>query len=296
MKILITGASGFIGSRLVRAACTLYGKNSVLALSSRPQTACETIIYDNRDFRIIQSDLVKIEQVEVLIHAGAYTPKSAANSNAIDQCNGNIFFTTQLLQLPLSNLKRIINLSTIDVYTSVDEIDETTPTVPRTLYGMSKLYCERLVAIFAENRRLACQILRVGHVYGPGEEEYAKFLPRAIQNVVSNMPIELWGDGSELRSFIYIDDVVRAILAAITLPPNIGVINVVGGNAISIRQVLDAIIAISDKKVDIEFHESKGVKQDFVFDNAKCRTHLLLRETDFFDGLRAEYKHIENRC
>jgi len=293
MKILITGASGFIGSRLVQAACSHYGSKEVIALSSRPNTACETIIYDKNDFGINQTDLAKLATVEVLIHAGAYTPKTAAGVNAISECNANIVFTDKLLRFPFVKLKKIINLSTIDVYALDDQVTELTQTLPQTLYGMSKLYCERLISIYAEKEKVACQILRIGHVYGPGEERYAKFLPKTLQNIIKGNPVELWGDGAELRSFIFIDDVVKAILTAISLPPDTGIINVVGGTVISIRQLLDAVIAISGKSVNVESREFKGLKKDYVFNNEKCRTCLLSIETDLLAGLRAEYIHCE---
>lgn len=296
MKILITGASGFIGSQLVQAACAEFGQENVLALSSRPNVCCETIVYDINDYSVKPVDLRKFEHIEILIHAGAFIPKNGADVNLISECTKNIYFTEKLLKSPFKNIKKIIYLSTVDVYAAADQINEETFTLPQTLYGMSKLYCENLVTIFSKSEKIDCQILRIGHVYGPGEEKYAKFLPKAIQSIVNCKPVELWGDGAELRTLIYIEDVVTATMASIHLPPDVGIINVVGGHTISIRQLLDAVIALSGKQVEIIIQEFTGITKDYVFDDAKLKAYLLPRETDFLTGLRTEYAHIERLC
>lgn len=294
MKIIITGASGFIGERLLQTARLAYGEG-VIAFSSRPAEGSHIVYRDAPGFGLGRAEQALVEEAEVLIHAGAFTPKSGAEANQIAGCNSNITFTEQLLSLPWNNLKKIIFLSTLDVYANADGfISESTPTLPASLYGLSKLYGERLVTLSAAERGIASQVLRIGHVYGPGEEKYAKVLPKAIQNIVAGNDVELWGDGNELRSFIYIEDVVTAILKAVTLREEPGVINVVSGNAISIRDLLDKLITIGGHGTRIVRREFSGATRDLVFDNAKLKRYLLPEESDFTLGLQAEFRHIEN--
>jgi UDP-glucose 4-epimerase len=151
-----------------------------------------------------------------------------------------------------------------------------------------------MVSLYATERGIANQVLRIGHVYGPGEEKYAKVLPKAIQNIVAGKDVELWGEGRELRSFIYIDDVVSAILKAVELQDEPGVINVVGGIAISIRDLLDKLIYIGGRDTNIVRREFSGPTRDLVFENAKLKHHLLPKESDFMAGLQAEFLHIES--
>jgi UDP-glucose 4-epimerase len=240
MKLLVTGASGFIGSRLVKAASASLGPESVIAFSSTRAHSCPSIVYRGSNFNLSEADITLLATAEVLIHVGAFTPKDGLQANAIEECNGNVSFTGKMLALPLGSLKKVIYISTIDVYESAELTTEDTLTLPSSLYGWSKLYCERMTAIFAANRGIACQILRVGHVYGPGEEKYAKFLPKAIKRIVAGEAVELRGDGSEIRSMIYIDDVVAAILQACNLPTNVSPINVVGGVPVSSSQSVAA--------------------------------------------------------
>jgi UDP-glucose 4-epimerase len=234
-----------------------------------------------------------VEEAEVLIHAGAFTPKSSEEVNLIGSCNDNIKFTENLLALPWKNLKKIIFLSTVDVYRNVKgSISEETLTGPTSLYGLSKLYCERMVTLHGVTYGIPCHVLRIGHVYGPGEEKYGKVLPKAIQNIVAGENVELWGEGKELRTFIYIDDVVTAILNAVELQVDPGIINVVGGTAISIRNLLENLIAIGGRNTRLSQHEFSGESRDLVFDNTKLKRYLLPEECDFATGLRAEFKHI----
>lgn len=292
MTLLVTGASGFIGSRLVSAARAALGADNVIAFSSKKAITCPGITYHGPDFNVSPADHALLATVEVLIHVGAFIPKNGLQANSIVECNGNISFTEKLLTLPLEKLKKIIYISTVDVYEPAELTTEATPTLPDSLYGWSKLYCERMTAIFAANRKLVCQLLRIGHVYGPGEEKYAKFLPKAIKNIVAGDPVELWGDGSEVRSLIYIDDVVDAILQAVKLRDDVGPINVVGGVPVTIRELLDELTAVSGKAVAITAREFSGSKRNYIFDNAKLRQHLLPAETDLSTGLQEEYAYM----
>lgn len=296
MNILITGASGFIGGRLLDAAITLWGKDNITAFSSREIEGCYSVVYNESlpGFGLQDTDIARIESVDVVIHAGAYTPKSGGEANIFSSCNSNVFFTEKLLGLPFSNLRRILFVSTLDVYASATPISELTPTEPATLYGWSKLYCEQMISLFAREKKIDYTILRVGHVYGPGEEKYAKFLPKTITSILGGAAVELYGDGAELRSFIYIDDVVKALLAAVELAEQVSVINIVGGTAVSIKTVLDELVAISGQPVEIVQREFSGVRRDFVFDTTLLNKYLLPQETPFLSGLNAEFAYFKS--
>lgn len=294
MKLIITGTSGFIGARLLVSARGAYG-DRVTAFTSR-QTEGSHIVYNEEpDFGLSATQLAVVEEAEILIHAGAFTPKSGAEANDVTYCNSNITFTKKLLDLPFRNLKKIVFLSTIDVYANVDvPISEKTPTIPASLYGMSKLYCERMVSLYARGKGISQQLLRIGHIFGPGEEKYSKVIPKAIQAIVDGKDVELWGEGRELRSFLYIDDVVAAVIKAAKLQDEPGIVNVVGGNAIAIGDLLEMLIEIGGRGNGIIRREFSGSPRDLVFDSTKFKRYLLAEETDFRTGLREEFLHIEN--
>lgn len=293
--ILITGASGFVGSHLLNEASTKFGKENILAVSSRDIAVCPTITYKNFSFELSTIDSIMLSQVDVLIHVGSFTPKAAEEANLIERCSENIYFTQNLLALPFTNLKKVIFISTLDVYEQCDEISESSRTIPTSLYGLSKLYCEQMINSFIKTHDIEYQVLRLGHVYGPGEEKYRKFIPEAIRKILSGNDIEVWGDGSEIRSFIFIDDVVTSIINAIDLVKNVGPINIVGGYPITIREILEKLIHISGKTVSVVTKQSMGENRSYNFNNSKMLKYLLTKETNLCDGLHAEYAYMEQR-
>ena len=206
--VLLTGIKGFIGSRLVFELGKIYGFDNIVAMSSTKSELCKTVLYNN-DFLVSPSDKELLKKVKIVIHAGAYTPKGRHEANNIDGCTGNIVFTQMLFNLLGSNLSRFIYLSTLDVYAPSDLITEKSNVEPQTLYGLSKLYCEKVVSTICTEKNINFQVLRIGHVYGPGEEKYKKIIPIAIQAALNDIEIEVWNNGEELRNFIYVFDVIR---------------------------------------------------------------------------------------
>jgi UDP-glucose 4-epimerase len=293
MNILITGAGGFVGSRLLAMAAQMFGIANVTALTSKEISGYKCIIAEDQDLSTLDNQV--FSEVDVLIHAGAFTPKNAKEANCLASCNKNITYTEHLLSFQFNRLKKIVYTSTLDVYGDSKCITESTETRPATLYGASKLYCEKMISTYGSEKGVDTQVLRLGHIYGPGEEKYQKMLPLTIKNVLLDNSVEIWGDGSELRSFIFIDDVVNSIINAIEWKSDVGVINVVGGVSLSIRELVEKIISISGKDVDIVFRGGASKGKDFVFDNRLLKGTLLGKETDFDSGLKAEYYYMEKK-
>ncbi len=150
-----------------------------------------------------------------------------------------------------------------------------------------------MVKAFSKQRDVTYINLRIGHVYGPGEEKYKKVIPVAIKNVLDNKPLELWGKGDDLRSFIFIEDVVESIVNAVESVEESLDINIVSGNAISIQELIDKIINISGEDVKVNQVESNHISRDFVFDNSLLLNTLLNKETDIIYGLKKEYTYMK---
>ena len=294
MKILLTGASGFIGSRLLKSLIKKYGVESIAVLSSKNIEHVECYKYKNpQDFNINEKYFKNITHI---IHAGAFIPKEASQGNNIDGSCSNIDFTKNLLAYKFNSLQRIINLSTSDVYAaSLEKLSERSQINPVSLYGMSKLYCERMIKCFSENYNVDYINLRIGHVYGPGEEEYKKVIPITIKKILENAPIQLWGDGAELRSFIFIDDVINSIINSIFNPINHKTINVASGNAISILGLLNTLISFNDRSHEIQKIKSSHDPRNIVFDNSLLLDSILKKEKDLRQGLEVEYEHMKKK-
>jgi UDP-glucose 4-epimerase len=292
--ILVTGASGFIGKHLILNLIQEHGKDSVVALTSNPIQGVNSLNHNNYLFSKNYFLENGLENVEILIHAGAYTPKKNSDANDILLCNSNIFTTEKILKTKLPNLKKIILLSTLDVYGADEIITENSHIHPGSLYGFSKLYSEKIVEYWSKENCVDFQILRIGHVYGPGEEKYQKIIPVSISKILNNKPIQIYGEGNILRSFIYIDDVVKSISSSIKCDKHEGVINVVGAFAISIADLIELIEKISNLKFTVE-HLPENVKdRNLIFDNSKMVKILDVIETPLYDGLVAEFNYMKS--
>jgi UDP-glucose 4-epimerase len=291
--VLLTGASGFIGKHLLSLLIEKYGKGKVVVLSSKPIVECDYILH--HDYTFDNDIFVKsgFGQIEIIIHAGAYTPKKAIDANDVALCNSNIYNTEKLLNTNLPNLKKIIYISTVDVYGHDEMITENTLEKPVSLYGYSKLYAEKMIVSWGKENGRMTQILRVGHVYGPGEEAYQKIIPITIQKVLSGEKISIWGTGEELRSFIYIKDLVKAIVNAINIESNADIINIVGGKSITINELVKKIITLSNDEIEIEKIPSNVKGRNLVFDNSKMIEILLNKETDLEYGLVEEFEFMK---
>lgn len=292
MKILLTGGSGFIGSKILNKLISNNSTSDVIALTSKQLNDVKCIIYKNiNDFGL---DKDYFNDITHIIHAGAFIPKNIFEANDQSKCLTNIEYTKELLSFNFKKLEAIIHLSTVDVYASThNRICENSKIDPISLYGASKFFNEKLVKYYADERGIKHFNLRIGHVYGPGEEKYKKVLPNAIRNVLLNTPIELWGDGSDLRSFIFIDDVVETVINALNTTSDISDINVVSANSISIKDLLTKIIEISGKNLEILQKPSTHKKRDLVFDNTILISNLLKNETDLTEGLKIEYEYMK---
>lgn len=292
MKILLTGASGFIGSHILIKLIKIFGKESIVVLTSQEIPNVNCVIYNSHKAFNLRKD--HFDNITHVIHAGAFTPKDSKSANDLEPCFSNIEFMKELLSFRFINLTRFINLSTLDVYAFTKEIiSEESVIKPISLYGSSKLYCEEMLKAFAHKKLIDYINLRIGHVYGPGEEKYKKVLPIFIQKVLEGKPVEIFGNGDELRSFIFISDVVESILNALKVSESNIDVNVVSGVPVSIKELLVKIIEVSGKHVNINEHTSTHEKRDLVFNNDRLLNTLLNSETHLMNGLKIEYEYMK---
>lgn len=299
MSILVTGTTGFIGSRVLQELLKRYKRQDIVIMSSRnlePEDIAETRFLCAEGYVVAPDDLVNnYPDIDIIIHIGAFIPKSGTEADNIELSTGNIRNTESLLIAAdkLSDLKKIIFTSTIDAYAATDDVlTEMTPTVPQTMYGWSKLYCEQMVKAFCASKGISHGILRLGHVYGEGEEKYRKVMPVMIKAAINQEEIKIYGDGEALRTFIYIDDVAKAIVRAIDFG-DLDIINVVGNETVSINRLAEFIVELAGTEVKVVHIPSGIPNRNLVFDNGRLRGTLLDALTPLKDGLEREINYMK---
>ncbi len=292
MKLLLTGASGFVGSKVLRLLIEKYGTENIICLSNRMIEGVKTIPARNYQFDADYLASNGCEEIETCIHLGAATPKTSRDGDNL-VFSSNIMNTQKILESKLPNLKKIVFTSTLDVYEHGHEIiTEETPAVPATLYGWSKLYCEQMLSKYCSKTGIQFMILRLGFVYGEGEEVYRKVMPVMIQNAVEGKDLMIFGDGEAVRSYVYVGDVAKSVVRAVETGTGM-TINVVSDEPVTVNQLAEMIRNLADSQISIVHCETSQPNLKYTFDNSKLREILLPELTPFGTGLEKEFHYMK---
>ena len=256
-KILITGSQGFIGSHLV---CELATKNSIIGLNS---------ILDKRkkNYTPIKKDIVKITPNEIsgnldgVIHLAAVTDVDYCNKNPRKCFTTNVLGTQNALDVARKKDCKFVFLSTAHVYGAPKKlpIKEDHPTNPTSIYSASKLAGEVCCTGYAKSYGMDVSIIRLFSVYGPKSPPH--LVTSQIVSQLGKKSIML-GNLNTRRDFVYISDVVRAIVTVMTKSRRLDVYNVGTGKSNSILDIYETLTKISGKKTPIKSIRSKQRKGD----------------------------------
>lgn len=241
--VVVTGAHGFIGSRLVRR---LVETGVEVVAVRRPGTTSLDV-----PSVALDDGLAALSNVDAVFHVGghiAHTHASADDAEA--SIEGNVLFTRSLLRALPSAPRRLVFVSTIDVYAQCAEprdLDELAPIGPATLYAASKYFAEKLISSYqGENPGMSAIIARLTHVYGEGEPSSAKLVPTAIAAALRGEPPRLAGNPNATRDLIHVDDVAEALRR--TFEAEVGgtdVVNIASGRSHTVREILDRVTALA---------------------------------------------------
>jgi UDP-glucuronate 4-epimerase len=264
---LVTGAAGFIGSRLVeRLTSAGWTVRAVDCFSSYYDPALKRAnaaeLSDACAVDVVDADLLTVElgplldDVDAVFHFAAQPgvrPSWASFDEYVDQ---NVLVTHRLLEAVRNTaVRRVVFASSSSVYGQVSgTVDEDAPTRPFSPYGVTKLAAEALCGAYARNFAVPVTSLRLFTVYGPRQRPDMAF-DRLIRAALTGTHFTVFGDGSQVRAFTYVDDVVAAALAAATADtaPG-GVFNVSGDATTTLNEVIDAVADATGRPVPVR-HE-----------------------------------------
>lgn len=250
-KILLTGGTGFVGSRVLPALLQEWSDVEVFVLGrSLPTSAgshADRVRFLECDFSsasALEPHRELLQEVAGVVHLGGFILKSSKleDDDLRASINSNLLFTISLLEALPPRLTYFVYASTLDVYGSITDTPaiESHPTQPRSFYGASKLATEAVLRVFAERSGFPATILRFTQIYGPGDTS-SKAIPNFTRSIVAQVPPNILGDGLDERDHLFIDDAVASVLAAIKSRKN-GTYNIATGQSYSMRSVLQNII------------------------------------------------------
>jgi len=295
--ILITGGTGFIGSKVVEKLKETVSANFIILSRSkkiREIPSLEYIECDLLDERSLAKISAKIQKIKYVLYMAAMIPSISTEDDLEENVKQNLIATLNLLKYLPSDVKGFVYSSSVDVYGEpiYKPINEKHPTNPLTYYGASKLATEKFLSIFLKSRKIPLTILRYSQVYGPGEPKI-KAIPVFIDKIIKGESPIIFGDGSETRDYVYIDDVVNATVLALSKNLN-GIFNISSGKSYNIKEVLDIIIRLSGKKVK-PIHKNR-IKKSFnsIFDLALAKEELgYIVSTTIEKGLKKQIKFAQ---
>ena len=255
MNILITGATGFIGSHLCKELVQRGYQVFALSHCSRFHNVKSLLLHekfqieigDVRDANMIHN-IVKNNHIKAIFHLAAHLPDGKNLENPLMYFETNEKGTINILNAAyLNSVEKFIYASSMSVYSESPEylpVDESHPVQPSTAYGIAKLAGELYCHPYSKAMDIV--ILRFSGAYGRGERD-SDAIPTFINQALNNRPITIHGDGRQTSDFVYIDDIVKGTLLAWEKNKP-GVYNIGSGEEISVIELAKRIINITNSK------------------------------------------------
>mgnify|MGYP006096248625 FL=1 len=316
MKFLVTGAGGFIGGHLVNDL--MLEGHEVVCADLKPEEYWFQYFNQNKNFSFDLKDydncLKATQGVDGVYNMACNMGGMGFIENNKAECMLSVLINTNLLRACIVNkVSKYFFSSSACVYNAekqkkifIDGLKESDayPAEPEDGYGWEKLFSERMCRHFTEDFGLQTRIIRYHNVYGPqgtyagGREKAPAALSRkvALAKINNEKEIEVWGDGEQTRSFMYIDDCLvgtkKIFNSNLTDVYNLG-----SSEQVSINQLIDIIEKIADYKVNRKYllDKPKGVRGRSS-DNNKIKSDLGWEPSiKLLDGLTKTYQWIDQQ-
>jgi UDP-glucose 4-epimerase len=300
MKAIVTGGAGFIGSHLVEALVCQGIEVSIIdnLVSGQLGLIHPHTVLHQLDIRSKEAkDVIVLDKPDVVFHLAAQTDVQKSLLDPQYDAEVNICGTINLLEACReAKVRKLIFASTSAVYGDLQKelISEEDPVAPISYYGLSKWAAESYIRLFHQLYGSPYTILRFSNVYGPGQVAkgeggvVAVFLDR----IHAKKQLLIHGTGEQTRDFIYVKDVVRAILAAVE-QGNLETLQISSSRKTSVNQLVSMLSQIHGSAVDI-FHTptKKGDVKHSCLDNRKaCQLLHWQPLVDLPDGLNDTYTY-----
>lgn len=269
MKILVTGGTGFIGSFVVEELIRKGHLVSIIAHGRQLPTylthISDKINYFQGDFG--EPDILDkaLEGCEAVIHlAWATVPKQTKGATAFEFAS-NFNSSIALIEKSIDfNIKKFLFISSGGTVYGIPEtvpISEMHPLNPISNYGLSKLTTEKLLHLYNYSNGLQYATLRVANAYGERQNFFKNqgVIGVWLKTILEDKPIEIWGDGSVVRDYVYVQDVAKAFANALESAAPAATYNIGGGGAgCSLNEILEQIRSVVDRPFEVVYKPARS--------------------------------------
>jgi dTDP-glucose 4,6-dehydratase len=293
MRLLVTGGAGFIGSNFIRFYLKEHPEDGIINLDKLTYAGnLENLDDVGRDFsparyQFIHGDIADFNVVDFLLKDGVDAVINFAAESHVDRSindpspflRTNIIGTQILLESARRNkLKRFIQISTDEVYGSLEPIGyftERSALRPNSPYAASKASADLLVRAYFKTYNLPAIITRCSNNYGPYQFP-EKLIPLFVTNALSDKPVPIYGDGLNIRDWLYVEDHCRAI-DTVLKKGKAGEIYNIGGNTEKTNlEITDIILNILNKPQSLKMFvkDRPGHDRRYAIDSTKIKMEL----------------------
>jgi UDP-glucose 4-epimerase len=264
MNFLITGAAGFLGSslanNLVREGHHVRGLDDLS--TGDPQVLSPEVLFTRGDVNDRPKLWTLLQDVDCVYHLAARVsvPESVIYPREYNAVNVN--GTVSLMEAMRDvGVKRVVFISSGAVYGDHQEqpLPESSIPDPRSPYAVSKLAGEYYIKTIGDLWGIETVSLRVFNAYGPGQHlppSHPPVIPNFLRQAIRGGTLVVHGEGSQTRDYVYLDDVVSAMIAASTAPglDNL-VINIGSGTETSVRDLMRLVVEVTGSKAEVMFNQ-----------------------------------------
>lgn len=303
MKILVLGGNGFIGSHIVDRLAEVghevrvFDRNHARRYDAPHNVEC---IYG--DFAGLEAFADTFEDIDVVYHLICTTVPSTSNDNPVADVTENVVTTLRLLDLLVARkVPKIVFLSsggTVYGRPVSNPVPETATTLPICSHGITKLAIEKYLHMYRELHGLRYTILRVSNPYGERQGHFGVqgVIGTFIEKIRRGEVIEVWGDGSIQRDYIYVGDVAVACVR-VAYPDVEGIYNIGSGRGHTISEVISTLAQVTERKLEPVFLPARPYDVPrIVLDCRKARDELSWdATTEFAEGIERTWRWVQSR-
>ncbi|MEZ2354074.1 NAD-dependent epimerase/dehydratase family protein [Caballeronia sp. RCC_10] len=266
---LVLGGIGFLGRHLARAL-SVRGVNVRIYDRGLHENAEGDYVYVKGDFATGEGLAEALEGVDIVYHLISTTIPGTSNAHALFDLESNAGGTLRLLDhMRAAGVNRIVFTSsggTVYGNPRTVPVPEDHPLQPLCAYGVTKVAIEGYLRLYASLYGLNAAVLRVANPYGPGNARIGVqgFIPTLFAKIAQQAPIEIWGDGSVVRDYIYVDDTVNAMLEAASWN-GFRLYNVGSGVGHSLLDVLRTVERTTGRTANVAYKEGRFFDVDKIY-------------------------------